>query len=59
MTSAQTMSSGAGSSLTLLMAVLLLGCVTDPPRVTLHAPYEEQQLWAVVPPLNESGVSIL
>jgi hypothetical protein len=47
----------AGVALTLLLAAS--GCETGklPPRQVLTAPYQREHLWAVVPPVNESGVS--
>jgi hypothetical protein len=45
------------------IAVISLGaaCAWDrpPTRDVLVAPYESEQLWAVVPPANESGVSVV
>jgi hypothetical protein len=41
--------------------LLLCGCSLHqpPPREDLLAPYAQRQLWAVVPPANESGVSLV
>ena len=67
MTSAQSMppttgfrSQAAMLWATLVCALLLHGCSAPlkPPTV-LTAPYENQQLWAVLPFANESGVSIV
>ena len=55
MTSAQIQITG-----TLLAALLLAGCAhRPPPRETLAAPYYPPQVWAVAPPANETGVSIV
>ncbi len=69
MTSAQTMRierrgasrGGARAFLGVLFAALLGGCSLNktPSRQTLAAPYLDQQLWAVVPPINETGVSVV
>ncbi len=40
------------------IALLLTGCASDRPR-RLQAPGDTTQLWAVVPFMNESGVSIV
>ncbi len=67
MTSAQSMPPATGSRshavmlwATLVCASLLHGCSArlKPPTV-LAAPYQNQQLWAVLPFANESGVSIV
>ena len=67
MTSAQSMPpktgsrSYAASLWAMFVCVLLLsGCTARLKRPTsLAAPYQEQQLWAVLPFANESGVSII
>ena len=66
MTSAQSMPSTTGSRsravilLVTLICASLLGCGARLKRPTvLAAPYQTQQLWAVVPFANESGVSIV
>lgn len=43
-----------------LLAALLPGCASSlNPAEPVVAPYERMQLWAVVPPRNESGTSIV
>jgi hypothetical protein len=54
MTSAQIRITG-----TLCVALMVAACSQPPPRETLVAPYYPTQVWAVAPPMNESGVSIV
>ena len=43
----------------LLGLVLVASCAPNHTRQDLAAPYPETRLWAVAPPINESGVSIV
>lgn len=46
-----------GAVMILVMLIVVCGCAQQRTMVVLRAPYETRQVWAVVPLMNESGVS--